>query len=90
MGICEDRELDRQLSECLRNGPVQLVSDTPAELQPEMKSPQISADSGSTGPQPNLIRDILCAKVMDKTADMLDRQSAAEVLRLSFNERVEI
>ena len=29
----------------------------------------------------------LRAKVLDKTADITDRQSAAEVLRLSFNER---
>jgi hypothetical protein len=27
---------------------------------------------------------------MDKTADIVDRQSAAEVLRLSFNERLPI
>jgi hypothetical protein len=47
-------------------------------------------DPNSTAPQPNVIRDILRAKVLDKTADLVDRQSAAEVLRLSFNERVAI
>jgi hypothetical protein len=49
-----------------------------------------SGDPNSTAPQPNVIRDILRAKVMDKTADIVDRQSAAEVLRLSFNERLPI
>jgi hypothetical protein len=46
-----------------------------------------SGDPNSTTSQPNVIRDILRAKVMDETADMVDRQSAAEVLGLSYNER---
>jgi hypothetical protein len=47
-------------------------------------------DPNSTAPHPDTIREILRAKVLDKTADLVDRQSAAEVLRLSFNERVAI
>jgi hypothetical protein len=52
--------------------------------------PTASGDPNSTAPQPNVIRDILRAKVVDRNADLVDRQSAAEVLRLSFNEKVAI
>ena len=52
--------------------------------------PTVSGDPNSTAPQPNVIRDILRAKVLDKTADPVDRKNAAEVLRLSFNEKVAI
>jgi hypothetical protein len=49
-----------------------------------------SGDPNSTAPQPDTIREILRAKVKDPSADMADRQAAQQVLRLSYNERLEI
>jgi len=65
MGLAEDRELDRQLTECLRNGPSgQLVNNT-APVQPTAGigigiSPDPN-DTVETIPHPTPVRDRLRA-----------------------------
>jgi hypothetical protein len=52
--------------------------------------PTASGDPNSTAPHVDTIREILRAKVKDPSADMADRQAARQVLRLTYNERVEL
>jgi hypothetical protein len=90
MGICEDRELDRQLTECLRNGPsVQLVNN----LTPIQPGDWIGIgvtpdpnDTIETIPHPTPVRDRLRAAVADPNTSEQDRQAARETLRISFHE----
>jgi hypothetical protein len=89
MGICEDRELDRQLTECLRNGPsVQLVN-SPTPIQPTAWigigiTPDPN-DTIETIPHPTPVLDRLRAAIADPHTSEQDREAAKEVLRISFH-----
>jgi hypothetical protein len=89
MGICEDRELDRQLTECLRNGPVQLVNN-PAPRQPSDWVPRgITADPNDTCqtiPHTDVIRERLRAGAKDEKASPEDRAAATVALRVMYRE----
>jgi hypothetical protein len=89
MGICEDRELDRQLTECLRNGPVQLVNNA---IQPgDWIGIGVSGDPNTTVqdlPHGDVIHERLRAKVKDLSADPQDRAAAAEALRVMYREKI--
>jgi hypothetical protein len=90
MGVAEDRELDRQLTECLRNGPsIQLVNNA-ASIQPTAWigigiTPDPN-DTIETVPHPTPVRDRLRAAVADPNTSEQDRASARECLRVSFHE----
>jgi hypothetical protein len=87
MGICEDRELDRQLTECLRNGPVQLVNNA---IQPgDWVTAGITADPNKTVqdlPHGDVIREKLRAGAKDEKASPEDRAAAKESLRIMYRE----
>jgi hypothetical protein len=90
MGIAEDRELDRQLTECLRNGPtVHLVND-PAESEPVYwPLGYIQGDPNKTReeiPHPTPVLDALRAAIANPETSDQDRGSARECLRVSFHE----
>jgi len=89
--LAERSQLEWDLGAAARTKPtVQLVNDL-MPIQPgDWVGIGVSGDPNSTAPQTNLIRDILYAKATDETADMADRRSAAEVLRLSYNERIKL
>lgn len=90
MGIAEDRELDRQLTECLRNGPtVQLVNNlTP--IQPgDWVGIGVSGDPNHTAdshPHIDTIREKLRAGAKDEKADPADREAARQALRVMYRE----
>ena len=77
MGLAEDRELDRQLTECLRNGPSgQLVNNT-APVQPTAGigigiSPDPN-DTVETIPHPTPVRDRLRAAANHPDLSKQDR-----------------
>lgn len=87
MGVCEDRELDRQLTECLQNGPVQLVNNP---MQPaDWVGIGVSGDPNDTVetvPHPTPVRDRLRAAANNPALSEQDRASARECLRVSFHE----
>src|SRR6266853_3165606 len=94
MGIAEDRELDRQLTECLRNGPsVQLVNTPQAEPETETKSQWLPVGAVIGDPNktradiehPTPVLDRLRAAIADPNTDPADREAAREVLRISFH-----
>lgn len=92
MGIAEDRELDRQLTECLRNGPsVQLVNNL-MPIQPgDWVGIGVSGDPNKTVqdlPHGDIIREKLRARAKDEKADPQDRASAIEALRVIYRETV--
>jgi hypothetical protein len=82
MSVTEDRELERQLTECLRNGPtVQLVN---RELLPVGA---VIGDPNKTRadiPHPTPVLDALRAAVNNPDLSEQDREAAREVLRISF------
>jgi hypothetical protein len=92
MGLAEDRELDRQLTECLRNGPsVQLVNDlTP--IQPgDWVGMGVSGDPNKTVqdlPHVDTIREKLRAGAKDENADPTDREAARQALKIMYRESV--
>jgi hypothetical protein len=96
MSVAEDRELDRQLTECLRNGPsVQLVNEppklpdvTPGPTPAHWPVGYIQADPNHTRadvPHPTPVLDALRAAANNPELSEQDREAAKEVLRISFH-----
>jgi hypothetical protein len=92
MGIAEDMHLEKELTACLRNGPICSVTEqSEPDGRAHWRVGLIEPDPNRTVdeyPHTDVVRERLRTRAKDLNADAAERQAAAEALRVMYREKV--